>query len=150
MVGPVIIPKRTRNKANLSPELKKRRGLIVIFFIFILAVFYFLFQMNSSDTPRYLEGAWNRSDGDYTIEIKNVLDDGKLNTAYFNPNPIHVGKAEWNEKDGKIQVFIELRDKNYPGSIYRLTYVKETETLAGTYYQAVAKQTYEVYFTKDK
>ncbi len=83
MVSPVIIPKKKRNKADLSPSSKKRRGLIVILFIFILAVFYFLFYMNANDTPNYLEGIWNRSDGVYKIEIKEVQDDGKIGCSLF-------------------------------------------------------------------
>ena len=147
MVSPVIVPKRKRNNNNTS---KKKRGLIVIFFIFILAIFYFLFFMNSDTTPKYMEGSWVRSDGPYTIEISEIQAEGKLLAKYFNPNPIKVGKAEWREQDGKIQVYVELSDKNYPGSNYKLTYIEKTETLLGTYYQAVAQQMFEVYFTREK
>lgn len=148
MVSPVIVPRKKRNKSNGSPALKKRRGLLVTLFVFIIAVFYFLFYMNASDTPKYLEGIWNRSDGVYKIEIKEVLDDGKLDAAYFNPNPINVGEASWREQDGKMLIYVELRDDNYPGSIYRLTYDEKTKSLYGTYYQAIAKETYEVYFNR--
>jgi hypothetical protein len=36
------------------------------------------------------------------------------------------------------QVVVELRDVNYPGSTYTLTYDPGTDRLTGTYYQAVA------------
>ena len=150
MVAVVKSPKKKQNKTNSISVSKKRRGLFAVFFVFILVIFYFLFFMNTNNTPNYLEGTWNRSDGVYKIEIKEMLDDGELDAAYFNPNPINVGKSRWLENDGKVQVYVELRDENYPGSIYQLTYDEKTKTLIGTYYQAVAKETYEVYFTRGK
>ena len=150
MVSPVIIPKRKRNKKNSPTSLKKKPVLLIIIIGIIPAIFYFLFFMNSNDTPQHLEGIWVRTDGGYKIEIKEVQDDGKLDAAYFNPNPINVGRAGWTSHNGKIQVYVELRDKNYPGSNYKLTYVEEKETLMGTYFQAVTKETFEVYFTKKK
>lgn len=150
MIGPVIVPKKKRNKSNGSPASRKRRGLIVILFVFLIAIFYFLFFMNSDKTLQQLKGTWLRSDGTYKIEIKEVLDDGTLEAAYFNPKPIKVGEAAWREKEGKLQIYVELRDINYPGSIYQLTYDEDVKTLFGTYYQAVAQETYEVYFTKEK
>ena len=147
MVSPVIIPKRKRNNNNTS---KKKRGLIVILFIFILAIFYFLFFMNSDSTPKYMEGSWVRSDGPYTIEISEIKAEGKLLAKQFNRNPINVGDASWKEYDGKVQIYVELRDTNYPGSNYKLTYIEKTETLFGTYFQAVASETFEVSFKKIK
>jgi len=147
MVSPVIIPKRKRNNNNTS---KKKRGLIVILFIFIIAIFYFLFFMNTDKTPKHLEGSWLRSDGPYTIEIIEIQAEGKLLAKYFNPNPINVGDASWKKQEGKVQIYVELRDENYPGSIYQLTCDEDAETLRGTYFQAVAKQTFEVSFTKEK
>ena len=36
--------------------------------------------------------------------------------VYLNPRPINVSRAQVNTKAGKIELFIELRGKGYPGS----------------------------------
>lgn len=95
-----------------------------------------------------LTGKWKRSDGPYTIEINEILPQGEMFASYYNPSRIKVGKASWREQDGNILVYVELRDENYPGSIYRLTYNKKNNTLNGTYFQAVTKETFEVGFTR--
>ncbi|HQW01823.1 MAG TPA: hypothetical protein PLR30_05065, partial [Saprospiraceae bacterium] len=74
----------------------------------------------------------------------------KLGVGYFNPKSIHVGRAEWVEKEGKLYVMAELQDVNYPGSIYGLEYQPATDHLVGTYYQAVEKNTYDVEFVREK
>jgi hypothetical protein len=52
--------------------------------------------------------------------------------------------------DGRIQVFVELRDVNYPGSTYTLIYDPEQDRLNGYYYQAVQKVTFDVVFIRKK
>ena len=69
-----------------------------------------------------LTGRWQRPDGGYIIEVLNVEPGGRMNAAYFNPQPINVAKAEASQAGGTLSVFIELRDVNYPGSTYNLTY----------------------------
>lgn len=147
MANPVKVPQKKRNNNNTT---KKKRGLIVILFIFFLAIFYFLFFMNSDNIPKHLEGSWLRSDGSYTIDLAEIQAEGKLTAKYFNPNPIKVGKASWRDQDGNILVYVELRDKNYPGSIYRLTFDENANSLIGTYFQAVSRQTFEVEFKRTK
>lgn len=61
-----------------------------------------------------------------------------------------VFKAEWNRKQGGINVFVELRDINYPGSKYNLRYDPELDKLKGTYFQAVYVETYDVEFVRAK
>jgi hypothetical protein len=95
-----------------------------------------------------LTDRWQRPDGGYIIEIQNVEPDGKMNAAYFNPQPINVAKAEALQGGGTVSVFIELRDVNYPGSTYNLTYDPVADCLKGTYFQAAIKQTFEVYFMR--
>jgi hypothetical protein len=95
-----------------------------------------------------LTGKWLRTDGPYTIEINEVKAEGNLSAGYFNPNPINVGRAGWRIKNEELQIYMELRDENYPGSIYKLTYNKEADILSGTYYQAVSRQTFEVRFKR--
>ena len=75
---------------------------------------------------------------------------GKLEAAYFNPRPIHVAKAEASQEAGTVRVFIELRDVNYPGSTYTLTYDAERDELEGRYFQAVARETFDVHFVRMK
>ena len=53
-------------------------------------------------------------------------------------------------KEDILQLYVELRDENYPGSLYQLSYDPESDVLYGSYYQAVSRQTYEVYFTRKK
>jgi hypothetical protein len=97
-----------------------------------------------------LKGKWQRTDGDYVIDIKTVEDSGKLSAAYLNPSPIHVAKAEATHDGGATKVFIELQDVNYPGCTYTLVYLPERDLLAGVYYQALQRQSYEVFFERMK
>jgi hypothetical protein len=97
-----------------------------------------------------LKGRWLRPDGGYIIEIRNVDSSGKMSADYFNPKPINVSRAEAVEDDGKMKVFIELRDTGYPGSTYTLTYDLKNDVLVGVYFQAVMKQNFAVYFTRMK
>ena len=97
-----------------------------------------------------LKGKWLRPDGGYVVEIKAVDDGGKLDAGYFNPTPIHVAKAEATQEGNATKVFIELQDVNYPGSTYTLTYVAARDLLVGVYYQALQKQSFEVYFERVK
>jgi hypothetical protein len=83
-----------------------------------------------------LEGRWVRPDGGYVLELSEIKEDGSLKASYFNPRPIKVFTAKWSRKDGKINLFVELRDINYPGSKYNLQYEPASDLLKGTYFQA--------------
>lgn len=97
-------------------------------------------------TAAQLTGSWLRPDGGYVLEIRDAAADGTLRAAYFNPRPINVARAEWTEKDGRLTVFVELRDTNYPGSTYTLQYLPKEKKMIGTYYQAVQKANFSVEF----
>lgn len=97
-----------------------------------------------------LVGRWVRPDGGYVLEIRSAKADGKLDAAYLNPRSIKVERAEWRREEGRLLVFVELRDVNYPGSTYNLRYVPDKERLVGAYYQAVQKQTFDVEFARQK
>ncbi len=97
-----------------------------------------------------LHGRWVRPDGGYVLELKEIRKDGSLKAAYFNPQQINVSRAELHRKEGNITLFIELRDVNYPGSNYNLRYNPKTDRLTGTYFQAVAKETYDIEFVRMK
>jgi uncharacterized protein (DUF2147 family) len=97
-----------------------------------------------------LKGRWLRDSGGYIIEIRSVGPGGKLEASYFNPRSIHVGRAEASQQGGVVKVYVELRDVNYPGSTYTLTYDPKNDRLMGRYYQAVAGETFDVYFVRLK
>jgi hypothetical protein len=97
-----------------------------------------------------LKGKWERADGGYVVDIRSVEPGGKMDAAYFNPKSIHVAKAEASQEGAVTKVFIELRDVNYPGSTYRLTYDPGQDLLKGTYFQAVANDTYAIAFVRQK
>jgi hypothetical protein len=95
-----------------------------------------------------LKGKWLRPDGGYVIEIGSVEPGGKLEVAYFNPQSIHVAKAQASAEGAATKVFIELRDVNYPGSTYDRVYDAGSDQLTGIYYQAALKQRFEVAFVR--
>jgi len=97
-----------------------------------------------------LEGRWVRPDGGYVLELREIKKDGSVLAAYYNPRPINVFSAKWSRKEGKINLFVELRDINYPGSKYILQYEPGSDRLKGTYFQAVEKQTFNVEFVRAK
>jgi len=95
-----------------------------------------------------LEGKWVRPDGGYLLELRNIKKNGSVSAAYFNPRPIRVFRAEAGRKDGRITLFVELRDVNYPGSTYTLQYDPVSDRLRGTYFQAVQRQTFDIEFVR--
>lgn len=97
-----------------------------------------------------LAGRWLRPDGGYIIQIRSVDAGGKMEAGYFNPRPINVSKAQATKESDKMKVFVELSDVGYPGSTYTLTYDPKDDVLRGVYYQAAAKQSFDVYFTRMK
>jgi hypothetical protein len=114
-----------------------------------LVLFLFTLACGPSSPPaEKLHGRWLRPDGGYILEIQNTRPDGTMTAGYFNPNPIRVEKAEWEEKDGALNVMIVLSDANYPGSMYVLRYVPEQNALAGQYFQAAMRETFDVVFTR--
>jgi hypothetical protein len=95
-----------------------------------------------------LKGRWLRAEGSYIVEVRSVKPGGKMDAAYFNPRPINVAKAEAMKAGEVLKVFVELRDVNYPGSTYTLTYQPATDRLAGTYFHAVSGQNMDVEFSR--
>ena len=71
---------------------------------------------------------------------------------WMRPILIHA-RSTWpkrrRSKDGEdLKVFVELRDVNYPGSTYTLTYQPATDRLAGTYFHALSGQNMDVEFSR--
>lgn len=97
-----------------------------------------------------LVGRWQRYEDPYVLEIRSVKPEGKLDVGYFNPRPINVSKAEYSTTDGKLFVFVELRDTNYPGATYKLSYDSASDRLSGFYHQPISDQTYEIFFVRQQ
>ena len=84
------------------------------------------------------------------ITVKGVDANGKLDATYANPNvwPFYVAEVT---RDGEnLKLFFELRAGGYNGSTYTLTYDAASDQLKGEFYQAVAKQKFEVIFLRAK
>lgn len=140
------------------------RLITVLAIVIIMAVSgYLLFTSSEVETPAQVTeiqtaqsdpeavtGRWQRNDGGYIIEIKSVRNDGTMDAAYLNPNPINVSVSEWSHVDNRLQIYVEMSDVNYPGSFYKLIYFAEQDQLLGIYHQAVYNQDYEVQFIRLK
>ncbi len=95
-----------------------------------------------------LKGTWLRPDGGYRIAINAVGQDGKLDATYFNPTRLPFAKAQVSQDGATFRVVLELQAGGYAGSTYDLLYEPATNRLKGTFYQAVAKQKFDVYFVR--
>jgi hypothetical protein len=95
-----------------------------------------------------LKGTWLRPDGGYRIVIQGVGADGKLDAMYFNPARLPFAKAQVSQSGATFRVNLELQAGGYAGSTYDLVYDPSTDRLKGTYYQAVAKQRFDVVFVR--
>ncbi len=126
--------------------------MIGVFFFATLAVSGSLILDNSASAaeadPTKVSGRWLRPDGGYILALSNSTFDGRITAAYFNPHPINVSRAAWKLGEGYVYVFVELKDKGYPGSTYTLAYDSETDRLEGIYYQAAMNQQFEVIFER--
>ncbi len=150
------IPSQTAKRANLRLAVGGLATAAVIalgfwWWEFKPADIFLAANPNASErTFQKLKGRWQRQDGGYVLEIKSIAADGSMEAAYFNPKSIHVAKAEASRDGDATKVFIELRDVNYPGSTYSLTYDAESDQLTGIYYQAVERQRFPVAFERLK
>jgi len=95
-----------------------------------------------------IPGQWAHIDGSYTLRVENVMSDGAAEVSYFNPGRIHVAESRVSTQQGRIRLFVKLRDEGYPGCTYTLFYYPEEDVLAGVYYQAAVGQTFEVIFVR--
>jgi hypothetical protein len=95
-----------------------------------------------------LKGSWVRPDGGYTIAIRGIGPDGRLDAMYFNPGQLPFATAQAALDGNRVRAFFELHAGGYGGSTYELGYDPADDRLKGVYYQAVAKQRFEVYFVR--
>jgi hypothetical protein len=152
------------NKRNKRIRKKRKKWLLplicLVFMGLAAAIVYGLMNRSSTEPaatipiekepPDFdrLVGSWVRPDGGYVIEISKIHPDGKVNAAYFNPRSIHVSRSTVSEKDGLIELFIELQGRGYPGSTYTLRYNPAYDVMVGTYFQAVIQQPFDVIFQR--
>ena len=138
---------------------KNKIILISALAVILIIILVFFISKNGGDNTssnreapdkNLLVGDWLRTDANYLIKIKSVNDDGILETQYFNPKPINVGNANWEESYGNLKVIVELQDVNYPGSKYTLNYLPDRDILAGDYFQAVQGLNFYVEFARNK
>jgi hypothetical protein len=92
-------------------------------------------------------GAWLRSDGTYRVEIEPGVGAGAVVARYFNPDPINVEAASFDEVGGQPRIEFILRDEGYPGSAYQLVFLAERRVLVGSYARPGSEPA-EVYFVK--
>ncbi len=121
MVGPCLAQEAQAPKYEISPWIAKLPD---------VADFY---------------GSWLRGDGGYRIEVTAGETAGAMVVQYFNPEPIHVESATFEEVDGEPQLSFVLRDSGYPGSVYQLSFFAERRLLYGTYARPGAEPA-QVYF----
>jgi len=139
------------NKAITPPQTSKR--IVPIAFGIVLVVvavggFGLWWWVTPKSDFKKLKGDWVRPDGGYIISIRNINSDGRVQAAYFNPNPINVAQAKVAFKGNKVKLFLELRDEGYPGCTYDLSYDQQADQLRGIYYQAAIKESYDIVFLR--
>jgi hypothetical protein len=139
----------------------KKYKIILISAIALISITILIFFINKNDDENrssnidgpdknLLVGDWIRTDASYLIKINSVSEDGSLEAEYFNPKPINVESAKWEETYGNLKIIIVLRDVNYPGSKYTINYLPDRDILAGEYYQAVQGLNFYVEFDRNK
>jgi hypothetical protein len=122
-------------------------SLFILIFTTVLLTTNVVFSAEQPDLEVFI-GEWIRPDGGYVIRISDIKPDGSVDAGYFNPNVINVTEASISEWKGLLKLFVKLDDEGYPGSTYTLYYYAEKDALAGFYYQAAIKQTFEVVFMR--
>ena len=130
---------------------KKYRWLLVVVssLIVVSVATYVVYQQKSKPLDyENLIGQWVRPDGGYVLDIKSIESDGRIEMAYLNPRPINVSKAQASTEANKVNLFIELRDRQYPGNYYTLAFDSESKRLIGVYHHLGLNQNFDVYFIK--
>ena len=123
---------------------------LCVLFLFLSMVFSNTIAQSQTKSIEYKKiiGNWVRTDGGYTLRVRDVKADGTVDVGYFNPGKINVAEANVSMQEERVKLFVKLQDKGYPGSTYTLYYSAEKDAFAGFYYQAKIKQTFEVVFIR--
>ena len=139
----------------------KKNKIILISALAVISIIIMVFFVSKNDgdnvypdrevvDKNLFVGDWIRTDASYLIKIRKVNNDGSLEAQYFNPKPINVESANWEESYGNLKIIVILRDVNYPGSKYTLNYLPDRDILAGDYFQAVQGLNFYVEFVRNK
>jgi hypothetical protein len=139
------------DKLSITSDHGKRLSVLLFVGLALLSSLAGWASAGNTDQPMELLNLvdrWVRPDGGYILELREFGNDGSLAAAYYNPKPINVARAAWRPAKEGIDVFVELRDVNYPGSTYTLHYDPKTDRMQGIYFQAVQRQSYEVTFIR--
>jgi hypothetical protein len=127
----------------------RRWSLIAVAILAAVVIFSAASRLQGEHTEfETLIGRWLRPDGGYILEIRAVEPSGKIDAQYLNPRPINIAKAEATRDGPELNVFVELRAPNYPGSTYTLVYDRGQDQLRGSYFQAALGQRFDVYFVR--
>jgi hypothetical protein len=141
------------NKMITLPQTSKRNVPVAVGIVLVVAAVVGLglwWWITAKSDFEKLQGKWVRTDGGYVLKIKKVTADGNMDAAYLNPRPINVSKATASSEAGQTRVFVELRDRLYPGSYYTLTYDTGKEQLSGVYHHLGIGQQFDVIFVRMK
>jgi len=129
---------------SVCPPLSLMRAFLATLFLLACSV-----SVARSGGLDDLVGTWVRPDGGYKLVIKSVGMDGKTEAQYFNPNPIRIAEAKAFIEAGTAKLFVTFDDTNYTGSTYDLALASDKKRLVGKYFQAIQKQTYEIFFERE-
>jgi hypothetical protein len=103
-----------------------------------------------SDLRAKMRGRWVRADGGYVLTIQDVAEDGMVTATYANPQPIHIARAQAMTKNGTTSLYVELRDRNYPGNYYVMDFDPIKDQFVGMYNHLGLQQKLEVHFERLK
>ena len=95
-----------------------------------------------------LKGTWVRPDGGYTIVIKSIGPNGQLEATYFNPNPLPFAKAQASQEGESCAHSLNCARAATMVRPTSSATIAASDRLKGTYYQAVAKQKFDIYFVR--
>lgn len=97
-----------------------------------------------------LQGRWLALDGKNVIDIGKIDLTGGMQVKYFNPDPVHVARAQAARDGQAVKVWLELRDPHSPCCTYDLTYNPGNDQLQGVYWQKGDRKSTEVVFIREK
>jgi hypothetical protein len=97
-----------------------------------------------------LKGRWQALNGYEVLEIKQIEATGRMEAAFWKPEPVHVSRAQAG-RDGKVtRVLIHLRYPDSSCCFFDLTYEPGSERLKGIYWLKGRSKSTDVVFIRVK